>query len=343
MTTRTTDELKQGLARPADFEALTRRAVLKAAGITAAGVLAAPALAQGISNRAVTNIVPFSAGTAPDILARRIAEAFQQRWAQSFLVENRPGASGTIGSTLVARAAPDGHTLLVTPSTFAMSPSLYRNLAYDPVKSFAPVVQLTTIGFALLLHQSAGADVAAFVKNAKAQPGLLSYASPGRGTPHHLLMELFRQQTGIDVMHVPASNFSSAMTDLLGGRVAAMFTTVTIAKSIPADGVVKIVGVASPDRLPSLPDMPTLSELGIPGVQYQDWYAMFAPAGVSPEIVGKLNTTANEILGSSDIKTWLASQGMVPAGGTPDQMRNLLAVDMKHWSAVVRKAGIEPI
>ena len=341
MVTRT--ELEQGLARPTHCEALTRRAILKAAGITAASVLAAPALAQGISNRAVTNIVPFSPGTAPDILARRIAEAFQQRWSQSFLVENRPGASGTIGSTLVARAAPDGHTLLVTPSTFAMSPSLYRNLAYDPVKSFEPVVQLMTIGFALLLHQSAGTDVATFVKNAKARPGLLSYASPGRGTPHHLLMELFRQKTGIDVMHVPASNFSSAMTDLLGGRVAAMFTTVTIAKSIPADGSVKIVGVASPNRLPSLPDMPTLTELGIPGVQYQDWYAMFAPAGVSPDIVGKLNTTANEILGSSDVKTWLASQGMVPAGGTPDQMRDLLADDIKYWSAVVQKAGIEPI
>lgn len=341
MMTRT--EFEQGLARPTDCEALTRRAILKAAGMTAASMLAAPALAQGISNRAVTNIVPFSPGTAPDILARRIAEAFQQRWAQSFLVENRPGASGTIGSTLVARAAPDGHTLLVTPSTFAMSPSLYRNLAYDPVKSFAPVVQLTTIGFALLLHKSAGADVATFVKNAKAQPGVLSYASPGRGTPHHLLMELFRQKTGIDVLHVPASNFSSAMTDLLGGRVAGMFTTVTIAKSLPADGSVKIAAVASPDRLPSLPDMPTLTELGISGVQYQDWYAMFAPAGVSPEIVGKLNTTANEILGTPDVKTWLASQGMVPAGGTQDQMRELLADDIKYWSAIVRQAGIEPI
>jgi tripartite-type tricarboxylate transporter receptor subunit TctC len=341
MVTRT--ELEQGLARPTDGEALTRRAILKAVGITAAGVLAAPALAQGISNRTVTNIVPFSPGTAPDILARRIAEAFQQRWAQSFLVENRPGASGTIGSTLVARATPDGHTLLVTPSTFAMSPSLYRNLSYDPVKSFAPVVQLTTIGFALLLHKSAGADVETFVKNAKARPGMLSYASPGRGTPHHLLMELFRQKTGIDVMHVPASNFSSAMTDLLGGRVAAMFTTVTIAKSLPADGSVKIAGVASPNRLPSLPDMPTLAELGFPGVQYQDWYAMFAPAGVSPEIVGKLNTTANEILATPDVKTWLASQGMVPAGGTPDQLRDLLADDLKYWAAIVRQAGIEPI
>ncbi len=325
------------------MKTLTRRAILKSTGAVAAGALAAPAFAQGISNRAVTFIVPFSPGTAPDILARRIAEAFQQRWAQNVLVENRPGASGTIGSTLVARAAPDGHTLLVTPSTFAMSPSLYRNLAYDPIKSFVPVVQLATIGFALLLHKSAGTDAATFVKNAKAQPGALSYASPGRGTPHHLLMELFRQKTGIDVMHVPASNFSSAMTDLLGGRVAAMFTTVTIAKSLPADGAVKLAGVASADRLPSLPDMPTLAELGIPEVALQDWYAMFAPAGTSPAIVDKFNKTANEILGSPDVKAWLATQGMVPAGGTPDQLRDLLAVDIKSWSAVVKKAGIEPI
>ena len=205
------------------------------------------------------------------------------------------------------------------------------------------MVQLATIGFALLLHRSVGADAATFVKNAKAQPGVLSYASPGRGTPHHLLMELFRQKTGIDVMHVPASNFSSAMTDLLGGRVAAMFTTVTIAKSLPADGSVRIAGVASPNRLPSLPDVPTLAELGIAEVELQDWYAMFAPAGTSPEIVGKLNTTANEILASADVKTWLATQGMMPAGGTPDQLRDLLVVDIKNWSAVVRKAGIEPV
>ena len=325
------------------MKSLTRRTILKAAGVTAAGAFAAPAFAQGLSNRAVTIIVPFSPGSAPDTLARRIAEAFQQRWGQSFVVENRTGASGTIGSAMVARAAPDGHTLLVTPSTFAMSPSLYRNLAYNPVTSFAPVVQLATIGFALLLHRSAGADAATFVKNAKAKPGVLSYASPGRGTPHHLLMELFRQKTGIDVMHVPASNFANAMTDLLGGQVAAMFTTATVARSIPADGSVKVVGVASSTRHPSLPDVPTLAELGFAEVEIRDWYAMFAPAGTPPEIVNKLNSTANEILASSGMKTALAAQGMVPVGGTPDQLRDLLATELKNWSTVVRNAGIEPI
>jgi tripartite-type tricarboxylate transporter receptor subunit TctC len=224
-----------------------------------------------------------------------------------------------------------------------MSPGLYRSLAYDPIKSFAPVVQLATIGFGLLLHESAGADVATFVKKAKEKPGALSYASPGRGTPHHLLMEQFQQKTGIDVMHVPASNFASAMTDLLAGRVAAMFTTVTIAKSLPTDGSVKLVGVASASRLPSVADVPTLAELGFAGVELRDWYAMFAPASTPQPIVAKLNATANEILEAPDVKAALAAQGMVPVGGTPDQLRDILAADLESWSAVVRAAKIEPI
>jgi tripartite-type tricarboxylate transporter receptor subunit TctC len=339
------NDFKRGLAEVeyGHRNALTRRTILKAAGITAASALGAPALAQGISGGAVTLIVPFSAGAAPDILARRVADAFQQRWKQSFVIENRPGASGTIGSALVARAAPDGHTLLVTPSTFAMSPGLYRSLAYDPLKSFEPVINLATIGFGLLLHQSAGTDAAAFVKKAKEQPGALSYASPGRGTPHHLLMESFRQKTGIDVMHVPASNFASAMTDLLAGRVAAMFTTVTVAKSLPTDGSVKLVGVASASRLSSLPDVPTLGELGFAGVEIRDWYAMFAPAGTPQPIVAKLNATANEILEAPDVKVALIAQGMVPVGGTPEQLRALVAADLEYWSVVVRAAKIEPI
>lgn len=321
----------------------TRRTILRAAGVgTGAALLGGSVLAQGISNRPITIIVPFGPGTAPDTLARRMGESFQQRWKQPFVIENRSGASGTVGTTTVARAQPDGHTLMISPSTLAMSPSLYRDLAYDPVKSFEPVSQLVTIGFGLLLHRSAGQDVASFVQKAKEQPGGLFYGSPGKGTPHHLAMELFKQRAGIDVTHFPATSFAGAYTELLAGRLSAMFTTITIAKALPTDGSVKLVGVASAARLPSVPDVPTFTELGFRGVEVVDWYAMFAPAGTPKPVVNQLNASANEILQAPDVKAWFDIQGMVPAGGTSDQLRSLVASDITRWGQVIRDAGIKP-
>lgn len=309
--------------------------------IAACGMLlAAPAFAQGISTRNVTVVVPFSAGSAPDILARRIGDAFQQRWKQAFVVENRPGASGNIGAAAVARAEPDGHTLMVSPSTLAMSPSLYKTLAFDPQKSFEPIAALVTIGFGLLVHQSAGPDAAGFVKKAKAEPGKLFFATPGRGTPHHLIMELFRQKAGINLTPMHATNFASAQTELLAGRVSAMFATLTVARGLPPDGSVRLSGVASASRLPNAPDAPTLGELGFAGIEVVDWYGLFAPAGTPQSIIAKFNATANEILTSPEAKSALAGQGMVPIGGTPERLRELVASDLTRWAAVVRDAGI---
>lgn len=325
----------------ASLTAFTSRSVMVAGTAALASVLlATPAFAQGLSNRNITVVVPFSPGSAPDILARRVADAFQQRWKQAFVVENRPGASGNIGAAAVARAEPDGHTLMVSPSTLAMSPSLYKTMAYDPVKSFEPIAQLATIGFGLLVHQSAGADAAGFVKKAKAEPGKLFYATPGRGTPHHLMMELFRQKAGIDVTSVHNTNFASAYTELLAGRVSAMFATLTVAKGLPTDGSVKLSGVASANRLPNAPDAQTLGELGFPGVEVVDWYGLFVPAGTPQPIVAKLNTTVNEILASPEMKAALMGQGMVAVGGTPDSLRDLVTSDLKRWAGVVRDAGI---
>lgn len=254
----------------------------RALGATLGAALAAPARAQGISTRPITIITPFSAGSPPDFVARLLADGLGRRWNQPFVVDNRVGASGNIGTQAVARAAPDGHTLMVTASTLVMNVSLFRNLPYDPVASFAPVAELATVGFGLLLHPSAGASAAEFVARAKARPGAVNYGSPGVGTPHHLAMEMFRQRSGIQLTHVPYRGVAGAVTDLLAGQVAAMFVPIGSARELAKDNRVRLVAVASDARLAAAPEVPTLAEAGIAAMDMRDWYGLFAPAGTPP-------------------------------------------------------------
>ncbi|MCR0983344.1 tripartite tricarboxylate transporter substrate-binding protein [Roseomonas pecuniae] len=257
-------------------------------------------------------------------------------------MDNRTGASGNIGAQAAARAAPDGHTLMVTASTLVMNASLYKQLPYDPVAGFTPVAELATVGFGLLLHPSGGADAREFVARAKARPGALNYGSPGVGTPHHLAMELFRQKAGINLAHVPYRAVAGAVTDLLAGQVAAMFVPIGSAVELAKDGRIKLVAVASEDRLPAAPNTPTLAEAGVASMEMRDWYGLFAPAGTPPEIVAKLNTTANEILAAPETAATLRTQGMTPVGGPPDRLRADVATDLARWASVVREAGITP-
>ena len=321
---------------------VSRRAALRASGAALGATLPVPVPAQAPSGRPVTVIVPFSAGSPPDTVARLLAEGFGRRTGQPFVVDNRTGASGNIGTAAAARAAPDGGTLMVTTNTLAMNVGLFRNLPYDPVASFAPVVELATAGFGLMLHPSGGASVAEFVARAKARPGALNYASPGIGTPHHLAMELFRQQAGIDVAHVPYRALAGAVTDLLAGQVAAMFVSIGAARALSQDSRARLVAVASPDRLPVVPDVPTLAESGLPATDMSGWYGLFAPAGTPPDTVARLNATANEVLAAPETAGALLSQGIVPVGGTPDRLRALVAADLARWAEVVRRAGITP-
>lgn len=320
---------------------LSRRTALLGALLPAAA-LAAPALAQGTAARPVTVVVPYSAGSPPDLVARLVAEGLARRTGQPHVVDNRTGASGNIGTAAVARAPADGGTLLVQTNTLAMNVSLFRNLPYDPVTSLAPVVELATAGFGLLLHPSAGAGAAEFVARAKARPGGLDYGSPGIGTPHHLAMELFRQQAGIDLAHVPYRNLAGAVTDLLAGRVVAMFVSAGAAQGLSGDARVRLVAVANPTRLPTFPDVPTLAETGFPATDMSGWYGLFAPAGTPPELLARLNATANEVLGDPAFVAALAAQGISPVGGTQDRLRTLVAADALRWAEVVRAAGITP-
>ncbi|MGG5823754.1 tripartite tricarboxylate transporter substrate binding protein [Falsiroseomonas sp. HW251] len=312
----------------------TRRALL-GAGVA---LLARPALAQ--TGRPVTVIVPYTPGAPPDVVGRMLAEGLSRRLGQPFVVDNRAGASGNIGSAAVSRAAPDGTTLLVQTNTLAMNASLFQNLPYDPVTGFEPVIEIGTVGFALMLHPSAGATAAEFIARARARPGQLNYGSPGIGTPHHLAMELLKQQAGIDVAHIPYRGLAGATTDLLAGEVVAMFMSAGGAAELARGGRVRLAAVASPARLPTLPDTPTLAEAGLPATDMGGWYGLFAPHGTPAALVARLNAAANEVLATPETAAALAAYGTTPVGGPPERLRDLVAADMAKWAAVVRTARI---
>jgi tripartite-type tricarboxylate transporter receptor subunit TctC len=257
------------------------------------------------------------------------------------VVENKPGASGTIGTQLAARAAPDGRTLLMTTAPFTQSVGLFKSLPYHPIKSFAPIIQVSEVSIALAVHPSVPATSAqAFIDYVKARPGQVNYSSPGRGTPHHLTMELFRLAAGLDIKHVPARGSAPAVQDLVGGHVSAMFLPVPVTLPLAQAGQVRLLAVASKDRLSVAPSVPTLSEQGIPGVEAGIWHGLLAPAGTPREIVARYNAAVNEILRSPQIAESLAKQEVTVVGGTPDRFGEFIANDMAKWLKVVKQAGI---
>src|SRR3954454_19529837 len=242
-------------------------------------------LAQGQSQTIHLN-VPFTAGTGPDLLARILGEELRQRWNQPVIVENKPGASGNIGTQDAARAEPDGNTLLVTVNTFVMNASLYKSIPYDPETSFAPIAEIATGVLALVVHPSLNvASLQEFVAAARAKPGEINYASPGRGTPQHLAMELLKLTAQVDLTHIPYAGSAGAIKDLAGGHVSAMFLPVHTALPLVESGNIRILAVGSARRAHQAPQVPTLAELGVTGFDVDLWYAVLAPAGTPKEVV----------------------------------------------------------
>jgi tripartite-type tricarboxylate transporter receptor subunit TctC len=300
--------------------------------------LAAAAQAPG---RTITIVVPFTPGTGPDILARSIGEEIQRRWHQPVVVDNKPGASGNIGTQGVARAAPDGHTLLMTSNPFTANISLMKDLAYDPVKSFVPIIAPGYGVLALAVHPSLPVtSTKEFIDFAKAHPNEIDYGSPGIGTPHHLAMELFKLSTKIDARHIPYRGSAGAVTDLLGGHVKAGFMAVHLALPLVQNNQVRLLGVASLQRARVAPDLPTLDAQGIAGFEVNLWYGLLAPTGTSREVVARYNAVVNEILQEPKLVETLAKQGLTLAGGTPEQFGQFIAADVAKWQKVVKEAGI---
>ncbi len=319
-----------------------RQTMSRRAALAAPLVLALPARAQA-PDGPVTLVVPYTPGTGPDTLARLLSPFLTARLGQPVVVENRAGASGNIGTAAVARAAPDGRTLMVQPNTFVMNPSLFRQVPYDPVRAFAPVALLSRGDLALVVHPDIPArDAVAFADLARARPGALDYASPGNGTPQHLAMALFALTARVQVNHIPYRGSAPAVTDLIGGRVAAMFLPVHTALPLAQAGRIHMLAVGSDARTDAAPDVPTLIEAGFAGVQADLWYGLLGPAGLAEPLIRRLNADINTWLADPATIQLLRAQGMRPAPTTPQDFAGLVARDHARWAAVIRDSGITP-
>jgi tripartite-type tricarboxylate transporter receptor subunit TctC len=316
---------------------LNRRAVL--GGMAAA--LPLPAIAQKLSDRPITIVVPFSAGSGPDVLGRLAAEEIRNRWGQPVVVDNRAGASGNLGAAFASRAAPDGHTLLLYINTVLMNAALQRNLPFDAVKGFEPIVEIARGSLALATHRSLDiADTKALIEASRAKPDEIRYASPGRGTPHHLAMELFKLRTGAKLSHVPYSGTAGAVNDFVGGHVQTMFIPIHLGLNHAQAGTIRLLAVGSAARTALAPDVPTLAEKGVADAEVDLWYGLAAPACTPAELVKRFNTVLNEALAEPRIRTLLSGQGLEPVGGTSEAFAQVIARDLPRWAAVVQGAGI---
>jgi tripartite-type tricarboxylate transporter receptor subunit TctC len=317
-----------------------------------ARVLAGPALAclfavvgahaaETFPSRVVQIVVPYTPGTGADILARILGPRLAERWRVGVVSDNRAGATGNIGTEYVAKAAPDGYTLLCTATSFGTNPALNPKLPFDPVKSFTPVALIATSTVSVVVTAGLPANtMREFLDLARSQPGKLYYSSPGNGGPQHLAMELLKLDAHIDLVHVPYKGSGGALADLVGGHVQAMIVSLQTAAPYVQGGKLRMLAVMSAARSPAFPEVPTLKELGLPDLEVETWYGLFAPAATPAPVVQKLNAELNALLAQPEVRELLARQGMVPAGGTPERFGDLVKRELARWSRVVAAAGI---
>jgi len=312
------------------------------AGAAALAMAASEASAQSYPNRPVRILVPFPAGAGVDIVARMLGLPLTDTWGQATVVDNRPGAGGTIACELAAKAAPDGYTLLLgNISTFAMAPSLYKKVNYDPVQSFAPVTLVNTSANVLVAHPGLPATTTqALIALAKAKPGQINYASAGSGTSPHLAAELFKSMAGVELVHVPYKGSPQALTDLLGGQTQIMFASLVSALPHIRQQRLRALGVTSLKRAAALPELPAISEAGLRGYDVSVWMGIVAPAGTSPAIIAQLNRQIAAILQSPDIRERLAVQGLEAASNSPAEFRTYIASEVHKWAVVIKQAGV---
>jgi tripartite-type tricarboxylate transporter receptor subunit TctC len=318
------------------------RCLLAALVLAAALATSVSGRAQGYPNRAVRLVVPFPAGGPADALGRAIADQLNKMWGQPVIIENRGGAGGNLGAEVVARAAPDGYTLLLNASSHVINASLYEKLPYDPIKDFTPVSEVASYMLVLVVHPSAPANsVKEFVALANAKQDGLSVANAGIGTPTQLAAVLFAQAAGVNLIHVPYRGAAPASTDLIAGQVPAMFNNpVNAVPQVKANNL-RALAVTGSKRLSLLPDLPTIAESGYPGFETRTWYGLFGPAGLPADIVRKLHADTEKVLRMPEIANNLIAQGWDIAVSSPDQFSMVLQSEFDRWSAVVKRAGIK--
>ncbi len=316
-----------------------------ARALLVAGLLAAslsPAAAQGYPSRPVHLIVPFAPGGFTDVVARILGQKLSLALGQQFIVENKAGAGSTIGTDFVAKAAPDGYTLVMVSSTHVISPWIYKSLPYDPMRSFTVVSKLVDSPYVLLVNPKVPArNVQEFIALAKAAPDTIHYASSGNGSSQHLMGGLFVAMTGAPLAHVPYKGSSGAASDLVAGVVESSFAGVPNALAQLPAGRLRALAVTTAKRAPQLPDVPTMQEAGVAGYEASVWLALLAPAGTPRDIVGKLNTEVTKVLNAPDTRKALHDAGVESTPSTPEAMSAYMAQEMARWGKVVKDAGIK--
>jgi tripartite-type tricarboxylate transporter receptor subunit TctC len=294
-------------------------------------------------SRPVRIVVPSPPAGGTDIIARVLAQYFSTAMGQQFFVENRPGAGNMIGIESVARAAPDGYTLLFVPSTLALNSVMYKKVSYDPVHDFAPITLAAAANNVLVINPAIPAKtLVEFITLAKEKPGQLTYGTPGIGTSPHMSMELLKSLAGIDLQHIPYRGTAPAMTDVISGQISAMFSNALTAKPQIETNAIRALGVSGRKRSQALPDIPPIAEAGVPSYEATQWYGLVAPAGTPGEIIVRLHAEATKALETQEMKDKLAGDGAEPVGTTPAEFAAHIKGELEKWAGVARAAHIEP-
>ncbi len=302
------------------------------------------AIAQGYPTRPITMVTPYSAGSGFDVLTRLIAEKLSTRLQQPVIVEDKPGAAGNLGAGFVAKAAPDGYTLLVTGNALAVAPALYNNLQFDPLKDFTYIAQIATGSMALVVNPKVlpVESLAELKAAASKNPGKLNYSSAGIGTPHHLAMELLKQKLGLDIIHVPYSGATGALNDLLAGHVQLAMFPANVVMRFAKDGQLRVLAVSGAARSQLAPDAPTFEEAGLRDVDLELYYFVSGPAGLPPTITSKLNNEIVAIIADPVVRAHLLNLGLTPRSSTPEALNSMFRDDVARWKAFIPAAHITP-
>jgi tripartite-type tricarboxylate transporter receptor subunit TctC len=313
---------------------------LRLSMVLAAALGISAAAAQQYPTKPVKIVVAFTAGGTTDIMARMLAQKLTDKFKQPFIIENKPGAGGNLGTETVVRAPADGYTLIINSvGPMAVNPTLYKNLPYNPLTDLVPVAQISDVPNVLVVHPSTGVkDLKGLVAYAKSKPGQLNYASTGIGTSSHLSSFMLASRAGFEATHVPYKG-AEALKDLLAGRIQFMFATIpSVIQHIKAGNLVAI-GVSSAKRSRSMPDVPTIAESGFPGFEAGSWFGVFAPKGTPPEIIAALNKATNEAIADRVIEARMVEEGADPAAGTPEKFGAFVRSEFEKWRTVVKESG----
>jgi len=318
-----------------------RRCITMLVAATVLAVMSVSAFAQAYPTKTVTIVVPWPPGGPSDIAARPMAKALSDEMKQPFIIDNRAGAGGNIGSALVAKAAPDGYTLLITSSApIVINPSLYKQMPFDPPKDLAPITNLLRVPLILVVHPSVPVkNLQELIAYVDSQKGKMQYASAGNGTPQHLTGELFKSMANVDMVHVPYKGSAPAITDLVGGHVPIMFDSAIAILPQIKGGKVKAIAITGAKRSSILPDVPTFDESGMKGFESYAWYGFFAPAKTPKDIIARLNSEALKVMKQPEWQKVLAETGSENVGDTPEQFAAFTKAEAAKWAKVVKASG----